>query len=86
MAPHSSTLDWQIPWTCSLVAYSPLGRKELDTTERLHFHFLCHQRHVGGPPPAHKFLKGKKDLSFIFVLPECLGQLQVCGRQSVKVC
>ena len=23
----------------SLVAYSPQGRKELDTTERLHFHF-----------------------------------------------
>ena len=24
----------------SLVGYSPWGRKELDTTERLHFHFL----------------------------------------------
>ena len=24
----------------SLVGYSPWGRKELDTTERLHFHFM----------------------------------------------
>ena len=24
---------------CSLVGYSPQGRKESDTTERLHFHF-----------------------------------------------
>ena len=32
MAPHSSTLAWKIPW-------SPWGRQELDTTERLHFHF-----------------------------------------------
>ena len=34
MAPHSSTLAWKIPWTRSLVGYSPWGRKELDTTER----------------------------------------------------
>ena len=26
----------------SLVGYSPWGRKESDTTERLHFHFLLH--------------------------------------------
>ena len=39
MAPHSSTLAWKIPWTEELVGYSPWGRKELDTTERLHFHF-----------------------------------------------
>ena len=25
----------------SLVSYSPQGRKELDMTERLHFHFHC---------------------------------------------
>ena len=54
MATHSSTLAWKIPWTekpgwlllpgkshglRSLVGYSPWGRKESDTTERLHFHF-----------------------------------------------
>ena len=37
MAPHSSTLAWKIPWMEEPVGYSPWGRKELDTTERLHF-------------------------------------------------
>ena len=36
MATHSSILAWRIPWTESLVGYNPQGRKELDTTERLH--------------------------------------------------
>ena len=40
IANHSSTLAWKIPWTRSLVGCSPRGSKELDTTERLHFHFL----------------------------------------------
>ena len=31
MATHSSILAWRIPWT-----EGPGGRKELDTTERLH--------------------------------------------------
>ena len=39
MAPHSSTLAWKIPWTEDLVGYSLWGRKESDTTGRLHFHF-----------------------------------------------
>ena len=34
MAPQSSVLAWKIPW---MVGYSPWGRKESDTTERLHF-------------------------------------------------
>ena len=41
MAIHSSILAWKIPWTEEPVRlYSPWGRKESDTTERLHFHFL----------------------------------------------
>ena len=40
MATHSSTLAWKIPWTEEHVGYSPWGRKELDTTERLHFLFF----------------------------------------------
>ena len=39
MATHSSIPAWTIPWR-SLVGYSPWGRKESDTTERLNFHFL----------------------------------------------
>ena len=39
MATHSSTLAWKISWTEELDAgYCPWGRKELGTTERLHFH------------------------------------------------
>ena len=38
IAPHSSTLAWEIPWT-EEPTYSPWGRQESDTTERLHFHF-----------------------------------------------
>ena len=44
MATHSSTLAWKFPWTeestalCLDRGYSPGGRKEWDTTERLHFH------------------------------------------------
>ena len=39
MATHSSVVAWEIPWMQEpgLVAYSPQGREELDTTERLHF-------------------------------------------------
>ena len=40
MATHSSTTAWKIPWMEELVGYSPRGGKELDTTERLHFHFI----------------------------------------------
>ena len=34
-ATHSSILAWRIPWTRSLVGYSPWGCKELDMTEQL---------------------------------------------------
>ena len=35
MAIHSSTTAWKIPWTEEPGTW---GRKESDTTERLHFH------------------------------------------------
>ena len=38
MATHSSILAWKIPWTEE--PGGPRGRKELDTTERLHFTIL----------------------------------------------
>ena len=38
MATHSSILAWRIHGWRSLMGYGPLGRKESDTTERLHFH------------------------------------------------
>ena len=39
MAPHSSVLLRKSHGWRSLEGYSPWGHKELDTTERLHFHF-----------------------------------------------
>ena len=40
MAPHSSTLAWRIPWTEEPGGLQSTGRKESDTTERLHFHLV----------------------------------------------
>ena len=39
MATNPSIFAWEIPWTEEPGGYSPWGRKELDMTERLHFHF-----------------------------------------------
>ena len=40
MAPHSSTLAWKIPWTEEPGRLQSMGLEDLDTTERLRFHFL----------------------------------------------
>ena len=37
MATHSSTLAWKIPWMEEPGGLQSWGRKELDTTEQLHF-------------------------------------------------
>ena len=37
--PHSSTFAWKIPWTEEPGRLQSMGSLELDTTERLHFHF-----------------------------------------------
>ena len=37
MATHSSILAWKIPWTRSLVGYSPWDHKESATTEHILF-------------------------------------------------
>ena len=39
VATHSSILAWRIPWTEEPGRLQSTSRKELDTTERLHFHF-----------------------------------------------
>ena len=39
MAPHSSTLASKILWMEEPAGCSPWGHEELDTTERLQFHF-----------------------------------------------
>ena len=42
MATHSSVLAWRIPRTEEPGGYSPRGRKESDTAERLHFKVYLH--------------------------------------------
>ena len=39
MATLSSFLAWKISWTEEPGRLQSMGRKESDTTERLHFHF-----------------------------------------------
>ena len=39
MAPHSSTFAWKIPRTEETGGLQSMGSLQLDTTERLHFHF-----------------------------------------------
>ena len=47
MATHSSTLAQRIPWTEEPGAgYCPWGRKESDTTERLHFTLYAHDTNM----------------------------------------
>ena len=41
MATHPRTLAWKIPRMEEPSRLSPWGRKEKDTTERLHFHFMA---------------------------------------------
>ena len=42
VATHSSILAWKIPWMEEPGRLQTIGVAELDTTEQLHFHFLCH--------------------------------------------
>ena len=52
MATHSSTLTWKIPWT-EESGRLQWGRKESDTTERLHFHFSKSEtKGRGAHPPT----------------------------------
>ena len=39
MAPHSSTLAWEIPWTEEPGGLQSMGWLRAGTTERLHLHF-----------------------------------------------
>ena len=45
MASHSNTLAWKLPWMEEPSRLQSMGSLELDTTERLHFHFSL--AHIG---------------------------------------
>ena len=52
MATHSSILAWKIPWTEEPGRlHSPWGHKELDTTEKLHFHWVYLRTYLGTDIP-----------------------------------
>ena len=62
MAPHSSTLAWKIPWTEEPGRLQSMGRKESDTTERLHFHFSLSCTGEGnGNPLQYSCLENPRD-------------------------
>ena len=54
MAPHSSTIAWKIPWTEEPGRLQSMRSQELDTNERLHFHFSlsCIGEGNGNPLPC----------------------------------
>ena len=54
MATHSSILAWKIPWTEEPGGLQSTGRKESDTTERLHFH--CHSPEGRQPREGGSFI------------------------------
>ena len=57
MATHSSILAWRIPWTEELGGLQSTGRKESDTTERLHFTSL-HFHLLYGPADVGNLISG----------------------------
>ena len=46
MAPHSSTLVWEIPWTEEPGGLQSMGCEESDTTEGLHLHFCALEKEM----------------------------------------
>ena len=62
MTAHSSTLAWKIPWTEEPGRLQSMGRKELDTTDRLHFHFsLSCTGERNGKPLQYSCLENPRD-------------------------
>ena len=62
MAPHSSTLAWKIPWMEEPGGLQSMGSLELDTTERLHFHFsLSYTAEGNGNPLQCSCLENPRD-------------------------
>ena len=52
-ATHSSILAWEMPWTEGPVSLQPMGRRTLDTTERLSTHTHTHDAGPIALPQVH---------------------------------
>ena len=61
MATHSSILAWRIPWTEEPGGLQFMGRKESDTTERLHVHVHVHMWNVKRKDTSELTLKKNRD-------------------------
>ena len=62
MATHSSTLAWKIPGTVEPGRLQSIGSLELDTIERLHFHFSLSCIGEGnGNPLQYSCLENPRD-------------------------
>ena len=62
MAPHSSTFAWRVPWTEEPGGLRSMRSLELDTTERLHFHFsLSYIGEGSGNPLQCSCLENPRD-------------------------
>ena len=61
MATHTSILAWRIPWTEELGGLQSTGRKESDTTERLHFLFSMYIGEGNGNPLQCSCLENPRD-------------------------
>ena len=66
LAPHSSTLVWEIPWTEEPGRLQSMGSLESDTTEELHFHFSLSCIGEGnGDPLQYSCLENPRDRSLV---------------------
>ena len=62
MATYSSALAWKIPWAEEPGKLQSMGLLELDTTERLHFHFSLSCFGEGnGNPLQYSCLENPRD-------------------------
>ena len=62
MAPHSSTLAWEISWTEEPGRLQSMGCEESDTTEGGHFHFSLSCTGEGnGNPLQYSCLENPRD-------------------------
>ena len=55
MAPHSSILAWEMPWTEEPVGYSPWGPKESEAIKQLNNN-IKHKADKSPTPPPESFL------------------------------
>ena len=79
MATHSSILAWKIPWTESLMGYSPWGNKESERTERLTLSLFKQQ------PTTTKQILGQQNWSGVLRIIYIWDKLEVTLGVRIKL-